>query len=160
MVHRELGETEQERAVLSQVADLEDDVVDVYLRLAEICEANQDWPGVVRYARKALAVNPLIKPPHRYLSAAAEKTGNDSQAIASLLALSEMDPTDPAGLYFRTARLLKRTDRLAEARRQVVKALEEAPRYREAHRLLLEIAESENQAEKTSSSPAIAEKQP
>ena len=157
LVHRELGETDRERDVLSRVAELEDDVVDVYLRLAEIALEKQDWPAVIRHARQALAVNPLIKTPHEYLTQAAEKLGSDSQAIGSLLALAEMDPVDPAGLSYRTAVLYERTGQRPEARRQLVKALEEAPRYRAAHRLLLELVEQQTPS---APSPAIAEKQP
>ncbi len=44
---------------------------------------------------------------------------------------------------------------------QVIRSLEEAPRYRAAHRLLLEIVEQQSQADKLHvPSPAIAEKQP
>jgi tetratricopeptide (TPR) repeat protein len=158
LVHRELGETAEERAVLSQVALLEDDVVDVYLRLAELAAQENDWPAAAKHAEQALAVNPLIKPPHQYLTDAAEKLGNDTQAIGGLLALAEMDPVDPAGLSYRTAVLYQRTKQLPEARRLAIKSLEEAPRYRAAHRLLLEILDQQNQL--TQPSPAIAEKQP
>ncbi len=161
LVHRELKETAEERKVLAEVANLEDDVVDVYLRLAEIAAAENDWPAVAKRAEQALAVNPLIKPPHQYLAEASEKLGRDSQAIGSLLALAELEPIDPAGLSFRTAKLYQRTNQLAQARRLVVKSLEEAPRYRAAHRLLLEIVARQNQAAKPAPpSPAIAEKLP
>lgn len=159
LVHRKLEETELEQDVLSQVAELEDDVVEVYLRLAEIASQEQDWPAVVEYADQALAVNPLIKPPHRYLSDAAEKLGKDSQALGSLRALAAMEPIDRAGLSYRLARLYRRIGQLPQARRQTVRALEEAPRYRAAHRLLLEIIEDQNKSA-AHPSPAIAEKQP
>lgn len=161
LVHRELGETKQERAMLSQVAALEDDVVPVYLRLAEIAADDKDWEAVVKHADQALAVNPLIKPPHQYLSHAAEKLGNASRAIEGLLALAEMEPIDLAGLHFRIARLYKQTKHYPEARRQVILSLEEAPRYRAAHRLLLTILDEQQQLAKAANpSPAIAEKQP
>jgi tetratricopeptide (TPR) repeat protein len=161
LVHRELGETSEERNVLSEVAELEDDVVDVYLRLAELATQANDWPAVARHAEQALAVNPLIKPPHQFLSQAAERLGNDPKAIAGLMALSEMEPTDPAGLHYEIARLYHRTRQLPEARRQVIRSLEEAPRFRAAHRLLLEIAKEQSLSETPATpSPAIAEKQP
>jgi tetratricopeptide (TPR) repeat protein len=161
LVHRELGETAEERKALSEVAELENDVVDVYLRLAELASQEDDWPASLRHAEQALAVNPLIKPPHQLLSKAAEKLGNDAKAIAGLMALAEMEPTDPAGLHYEMARLLHKTKQLPEARRQVVRSLEEAPRFRAAHRLLLEIAKEQSQADSPATpSPAIAEKQP
>jgi tetratricopeptide (TPR) repeat protein len=160
-VHRELGETEEERKVLSEVANLEDDVVDVYLRLAELASEANDWPAALRHAEQALAVNPLIKPPHQYLSDTAEKLGDDAKAIAGLMALAEMEPTDPAGLHYKIAKLYHRTKQLPEAKRQVIRSLEEAPRYREAHRVLLEIAKAQSEGDTLRApSPAIAEKQP
>ena len=57
-----------------------------------------------------------------------------------------MDPTDPAEAHYRLGRMLSQTGDLASARRHVLMAIEEAPRYRAAHRTLLEIirrAESE-----------------
>lgn len=161
LAHRELGETDKEREMLSQVAALEDDVVPVYLRLAEIAASQKEWSAVVEHANQAIAVNPLIKPPHQYLSEAAEKLGRDRQAIEGLLALAEMEPIDIAGLHFRIAQLYKRTKQYSEARRQVIRSLEEAPRYRAAHRLLLTILdEQQPMADAASPSPAIAEKQP
>ena len=48
------------------------------------------------------------------------------------------DPPDPADVHFRLARLLRQAGDPA-AKRQVLQALEEAPRFREAQRLLLDI---------------------
>ncbi len=50
-----------------------------------------------------------------------------------------MDPADPADLHFRLARNLHLLSRDEEALRHVLMALEEAPRFGEAHRLLLEL---------------------
>jgi hypothetical protein len=49
--------------------------------------------------------------------------------------------------------LLSEDKQLAAARKEVVLALEEAPRYREAHKLLLEIV-SRMEKEKPATSPA------
>jgi Flp pilus assembly protein TadD len=57
-----------------------------------------------------------------------------------------MDPADPAGLHYRLGAALARLGRTSEARRQVLRALEEAPRYREAHQLLLQLVDEEIQA--------------
>ena len=67
-------------------------------------------------------------------------TGNDAQAITVYRKWLWLDPPDPAAVHFQLARLLhKRGDAEAEAKRQVLEALEEAPRFRDAQRLLLEI---------------------
>jgi hypothetical protein len=55
-----------------------------------------------------------------------------------------LNPADPAEIHFRLARLLHASGS-PEARRHVLLALEEAPRFRAAHELLLEIAGKEKQ---------------
>jgi tetratricopeptide (TPR) repeat protein len=75
------------------------------------------------------------------MSLAAEKQESHEQDIAALQALDEMDPIDPADLHFRMARSLANLGRRDEARRQVLMALEDAPRFRGAHKLLLELVD-------------------
>jgi tetratricopeptide (TPR) repeat protein len=140
-VHRELGETDAERSVLEKLAALDGDGIDASLRLVHLHEASEDWKGMQTAAERILAVNPLTPAPHRYLARAAEALGNHARAIPAYRALLRMDPVDPAEAHFRLARLLYREGDLASARREVLKSLEEAPRFRAAGRLLLEIVE-------------------
>ena len=140
-VHRELGETGAERSVLERLAALDSDAVEANLRLMELHEASEDWEGVAAGAERVLAANPLIRAPYRSLARAAEVLDDPTRAIRSYRAILRMDPVDPAEAHFRLARLLDREGDLKAARRQVLKALEEAPRFRDAHRLLLEVVE-------------------
>src|SRR5256885_10185295 len=94
--------------------------------------------SVAENAERYLAVNPLIAVPYRYLLQASELTGNSSQAIEACRALLELDPPDPAETHYKMAKLLYVQGEPA-ARRHVLQALEEAPRYRDALTLLLEI---------------------
>jgi tetratricopeptide (TPR) repeat protein len=99
----------------------------------------EDWGAVILDAKRILAVNPLIPEPHRVLAEAGERSGNRDAAIRGLRTLTLMVPFDPADVHFRAARMLEQSGRLEEARKQVLLALEEAPRYREAHELLLAV---------------------
>ena len=108
----------------------------------ELAEAARDWQGLARNARRLLAVNPLIPAPHRELALASEHLGDRDEAIRCYRALLLLDDTDPAGAHYRLARLLaRRRQAVKEARREVLKSLEEAPRFPEAHRLLLDLVE-------------------
>jgi tetratricopeptide (TPR) repeat protein len=138
-VSRELGETERELEVLEKLAELNSDAVEVYRRLAELHTEREDWGAVILDAKRILAVNPLIPEPHRVLAEAGERSGNRDAAIRGLRTLTLMVPFDPADVHFRAARMLEQSGRLEEARKQVLLALEEAPRYREAHELLLAV---------------------
>ncbi len=137
-VHRELKESDAEREVLSRLAALEADATEVFLRLMELGEAARDWPAVAQNAERFLAVNPLLPQPYRHLAGANEELGKTDAAIQSYQKLLLLDPPNPAEVHFRLARLLRQAGDPA-AKRHVLQALEEAPRFREAHRLLLEI---------------------
>jgi tetratricopeptide (TPR) repeat protein len=141
--HRQLGEKDEEREVLERLASLDADAVDAYLRLMELCAEEEDWAGTARNAERMLAVNPLVPAPQRYLARAAEELGSPKQAIRACRALLQMAPVDPALAHYQLARLLQQTGDLQEARRQVLQALEEAPRFRAAHRVLLEIVRTQ-----------------
>ena len=104
----------------------------------ELSTAVKDWSEVICNAQRFLAVNPLVAPPYRYLAQAAETTGDATTAIAAYATLLKLDPPNPAVVHFQLARLLKTSD-VAAARRHTLQALEEAPRHREALRLLLEL---------------------
>ena len=137
-VHRGLTETNAERAVLAKLAALEADATDAYTRLMELSAAARDWPAVAQNAERYLAVNPLVAAPHRQLARASEELKQPKQAIDAYSTLLLLDPPDPAEVHFRLAKLLHEGGS-AMAREHVLKALEEAPRFRNAHRLLLEI---------------------
>jgi len=136
--YHELNETNSERQTLTKLAEKDDDVTDAYYRLMELGAVAQDWPAVQQNAQRYLAVNPLLASPYFLLAQASEQTRQTQTAIGAYRALLELDPPDPAEVHFRLARTLHGLGD-PEARRQVLQALEEAPRYREALRLLLEI---------------------
>ena len=138
-VYRKLGETERERAVLNELAARSADAIDAYKRLMELSESNEDWTSASKHAEQILAVNPLQPAPHRSLARAAEQTGDEERAVEALRVLSLLNPLDPVDVHFRLARLLHKQGELQSARRHVLMALEEAPRFRAAHRKLLEI---------------------
>jgi tetratricopeptide (TPR) repeat protein len=137
--HRGLNEAAQEQAVLARWAALDVTATEAFLRLMELGEAAGDWSTVAENAERFLAVNPLVPAPHRYLARASEELGRRDTARRSYEKLLQLDPPDPAEVHFRTARLLAGEDDTAPARRHVLQALEEAPRYREALRLLLQL---------------------
>ncbi|MEC8473765.1 MAG: hypothetical protein VXZ38_03860, partial [Planctomycetota bacterium] len=57
-------------------------------------------------------------------------------SLTSLIALS---PVDPASIHYQLARAYQTSGQLEKAKEHALRTLAEAPRYREAHQLLLEI---------------------
>lgn len=141
MAHRESGDTNAERALLVSVTARDAAAPDECLRLMELAAAVQDWPLVSLAGGRFLAVNPLVPAPYRAMAKAAEATGAYSNAVAANRTLLHLDPPNPAELRFQLARALDRTGDPA-ARREVLLSLEDAPRNREALRLLLKLGPS------------------
>lgn len=141
--HRRLDNPVEELKTLEQYAVMEADSVELLMRLLEIYSAGSDWEKVKFVARKMLALNPMLPSPYRFLAVAAEQTQDDQATVESLTALARMDPLDAADVHYRLALALFRQQKLVKARRQVVRALERAPRYRAAYDLLLKIVDTQ-----------------
>ena len=140
-VHRKAEKTDEEAKVHRQIVQLSSDAFASLVRLIDISREEQDWKGVLRYTDQLMAINPLTSYVHRRRAEAAEKLQRPAAAVRSLEALSTMEPVDPAGLDFRLARSLEQLNRHDRAKYHVLRALDEAPRYRDAHRLLLQISQ-------------------
>jgi predicted Zn-dependent protease len=67
------------------------------------------------------------------------------KTIQPLSALLEMSPVDPAALHYQLADALLADGQPNLARRHVLWALENAPRYRDAQRLLLQLSDEAGQ---------------
>jgi tetratricopeptide (TPR) repeat protein len=142
-VHRRLSERAEEHKVLEDLAARDGDAGPAYTRLMELDEASGDWRGVAKNARRMLAVNPLIPAPHRALGRASEALGDLDEAVACYRAAALLDDSDPAENHYRLARLLRKQGKPAEAKREVLRSLEEAPRFGDGHQLLLELVEAD-----------------
>jgi tetratricopeptide (TPR) repeat protein len=153
-VHRELGEADAERAALEQLAALDAAAAGVTLRLLEIAAAAADWKAVALHADRLLAVNPLLRTVHRERARAAEELGDSARAIESHRAHLALEPVDRAEVHYRLARLLDAGGDRRAARRQALQAVEEAPRFRAAQRLLLAIVRASPPEENAPPPPA------
>ena len=105
----------------------------------ELAAETKDWPTVRRNAERYLGVNPLVAPPWRFLAQASSELGETPTAITAWRTLLKLEVPDPAGAHFQLAQLLRKNGETAEARSQVLLALEEAPRFREALKVLAEL---------------------
>lgn len=155
-VHRQLGETEEEREVLDKLATLSPEAAYAYGRLIDIAEEKQDWQAVIQYGQKYMAVYPMLTKLYWQLGRANEEFGHDEEAVELYDRLLLLDPPDPVEVNYRLGCLLQDKNP-AEAKRHVLMALAEAPRFRQAHRLLLEII---NKTKEPSDSTSINQRDP
>jgi tetratricopeptide (TPR) repeat protein len=140
-VHRRLGQAEEERQVLDKLAALSSDATDVYGRLTEIETEHKDWKQVLENGNRYLTVYPMLPAIYGRMGRAAEELGQDEDAINSYQRLLLLDPADPVDVNYRLALLLQNRDPAA-AKRHVLKALADAPRFRQAHQLLLKMEQN------------------
>lgn len=135
---RNLEEPEEERVVLREWAKRDGDASDALDRLIELDLEKKDWVAVEDDARRLLAVNPLLRSPHRALGIAAQEQERHPEAIRAFESLLNLDPVNPADVHFRLGQLYLEDD-AAKSKRHLLAAIEDAPRFREAHRLLLQL---------------------
>ena len=128
-----------ERAALERMTSLTSDRLDALLRLLEIGRQAEDWPAVARYADRMISINPLLTSGHQALADALRQQNKLEQCLEPLLALQQLKPIDPAGLHFQLAQAFQAAGEPAQARLQVLQALEISPRFREAQKLLISL---------------------
>jgi predicted Zn-dependent protease len=136
--HHGLKEMAEEKAVLEKLVAIDGEAVDAYLRLMEIGAEQNDWKLVQVNAERFLAVNPLLAQPHWYAGRSNEAEGKPERAVDAYQRLLLLDPADPAEVHYRLAKLLQTKDP-AQAKQHLLDALEDAPRFRDAHSLLLKM---------------------
>lgn len=136
--HHALGETNEEKSVLMRLAAREADDLPAFSRLLEISSGEKDWKNAASYAERALAVNPLREGIHEKLARAKVELGDAPRGIKAYQTALLLSPADPVGIHYELAKLVAPRD-AAEAKRHLLQALEEAPRFREAHRMLLQM---------------------
>ena len=140
LLYKKTGDKEKEAEALLKLASLNDRTLEAYERLIELETENEDWSKVHGNAERYLAVQPMIPFGHEQLAKSAEELNKPADLARSLTALLEMDPVDPAALHYRISQAHDESGEGEKAKRHVLMALEFAPRYRDAQRMLLKLA--------------------
>ncbi|MCM8529104.1 MAG: hypothetical protein NE327_21460, partial [Lentisphaeraceae bacterium] len=110
-----------------------------YERLAEMSQSAGDWNKTLEYSKRLLGINPLSAFGYKNLAIANMKTGNESEAKKYFeKALKCKEKLYNSEIHYHLALLLKDKDNKM-AKRHVLMSLEEAPRFRDAYKLLLEL---------------------
>jgi tetratricopeptide (TPR) repeat protein len=144
IVYRELNSPTAERSTLESFARIDASSVAVNLRLLQLHQAKKDWKSLREAASRLLAIDPLLPQAHSAMADSSEQLESNLDAIQAHQRVLVLDPSDPAESNFRLARLLHQEGQTAAAKRHVLMALEDAPRFREAHQLLLKIVRNES----------------
>ena len=139
-IHRGKENYDKERSALVELAERSSDCREALLRLIEIDEKRGDWSSLEKWCEQMQAINPIRSDLQQLRALTYEKLGNAAKAAEALSACLELQPTDPANIHYRLAVSLQSLGRTELAKRQVLMALEESPRYRAALELLVKIS--------------------
>jgi tetratricopeptide (TPR) repeat protein len=101
--------------------------------------------GRKKEAAEALArinyVYPMEAEVHQKLGDLWLEQGNTAGAIREFRAVTARNPIDPAAAHFNLARAYRAANRLDDAKEQLISALEAAPGFRPAQKMLLELSQ-------------------
>ncbi len=136
--YRGLKQADGEREMLKEWAARDGGAHEAFMRLMELEAESRNWAGVRENGQRMLSIHPFLKQPYERLAGAAEALGNTDEAVWALRKLMVLGPDHPVEANFSLARLLRPTDAVG-AKRHLLDALAEAPRFRDGHTLLLEM---------------------
>ncbi len=124
---------------LLQLTAIADDHYRGQLELARLLEDQGDLKGAAASLDRALYISPFEPAVHERLAALLTRLGDRAGVVRARRALVALDPVDrPEALYQLALALVEAGD-AAGARREVLRALEIAPRFQRAQELLLRL---------------------
>jgi tetratricopeptide (TPR) repeat protein len=138
-VQRELGCVEDEAKLLAAWADRDSEAVDAYDRLIVLAINRGDWAEVEKQALRAIGVNPMRWETYERLAQAQEQLMRPASAARAWARVVALHPPHVVAARYDWARMLFASGDRPSARQQVLEALEEAPRFKNAQNLLLQL---------------------
>ena len=142
-VHRGLNDVESEIKTLQDWAQIDAEAIAAYERLMDLGLQTNQPELTLNAAQKFLAVDPFRDTPYAMSALAYEMLDEKSLAADQLIKRLELDPINPSRIEFQIASHLVESD-TQKAKYYVLRSLEDAPRFRDGLKLLLEINRKEN----------------
>lgn len=131
---------EKQAEVLEEHLQRSGEDLQAAMKLLNLQLTAQAWTNALATGQLVMAIDPLQPRVLRSLLEVAEATDSESESIQLLNGLLELEPADAARWHYQLAEIYMDNDATA-ARRHVLLSLEQAPRYQDAHRLLLALTE-------------------
>lgn len=137
--HLALGDKAAARAELERYAKAGGRDPALLRQLAVLEQESGRTPQAIAALRRWLYVDPMNEEVHRRLGDLLLEQGQAEEAVREYRAVLALGPADVAAAHYALARACRAAGRIEEAREQVLAALEAAPGYRPAQKLLLEL---------------------
>lgn len=135
---RGLGDSENEAEVLRQLSEMSAEAYQAYNYLLSLDMKFRNWKGVLANADRAMAIDPFLKDIHYGRGCASQELGRPEEAIDAFEKLLRLSPDNPSEVRYRLASLYTTGDP-ERAKRYILDALADSPRYRDAYRLFLDL---------------------
>ncbi len=139
LIHKAQGNAAEAVAALQRLTDINANNYQAQIELAGLQEEVGDAAGAAAALNEAMYVYPFDMSLHIRLAELYGRLGRHDGAIREWQAVVALEPVDRAEARYRLARAYFDANRLRDARRQVLLALEIAPGFEEAQMLLLDI---------------------
>jgi len=137
-IYERQNKTALQMDVLAEHLQYSGDDLESAMKLLALQVKAELWPEAASTGELVAAIDPLQPAAIRNFYTAAMKQHDTATALQALRGLLQLEPADAARTHFQMATLLTEKDP-SQARRHVLLALEQAPRYRDAHKLLLKL---------------------
>jgi tetratricopeptide (TPR) repeat protein len=139
LIKKDKGRLEDAADELRRLTALNESHYRANLELSEILETLGDVRGAMAALERAVYIYPLEERLHQRRSVLAERLSDKTAVLRARRSLVALDPVDKAEALYQLAAAYLELGDVAAARREVVKALEAAPRFQRAQELLLRI---------------------
>lgn len=137
-LYQDLGQQDNYWQELEFLARYHQHDVETPLLLADKAMQDGDLDKAEYYLQRAIAVDPYQLGVHKQYAKLADKKGEYAVSIREYEIIAALDATDPVNSYTRLAEAYLRGGKADLAKRNSLQALEIAPTYRPAQKVLLE----------------------
>lgn len=138
-IHQRQGRTDRALEQLARVTALNDTQLEANLEEAALRETKGDRRGAMAALERAIFIDPYDPAVHARLAELAGAAGDHGMAVRERRAVLALEPPDRAEARYLLAVAYRDAGDLGAARREVLRALEEAPAFERAQALLLEL---------------------
>jgi cellulose synthase operon protein C len=136
------GDKKRAAEVLSAMAGLGDVAYETHVVLADLHLMNADTAAAAEALENAMFMNPYEIAQHERLAGFYAKLGDKKKVVRERSAVVALNPVDKAEAYYQLALAHKDYGSPSDARRAVLRALEDAPYFERAQDLLLQLHEA------------------
>jgi tetratricopeptide (TPR) repeat protein len=138
-IHTERGDLAKAAAELQELCDLNENHYDAHLKLAEVYQKLGKMAEAAAILERAMAIYPFDAQSHQKLAALYQELGKKEEVIVERRALLALTTDRAQGLYDLALAYYEAGD-TTKAKRELLKALELAPAFKEGLALLSKLA--------------------